>query len=297
MKNKHVILSGILILALLCVVGIYALNPGRTLAKDLPAKTEAPAEVAEREPASVATEEVDASENLPAEKEVAPATKIEANEKVAAADNVCPDLKAKIDTMDFDGLKSIRQGLPAHDSIRDRVLVNGATGSAFVVFGASYQSVTVDRVVGDDQIIEVIACIGGQSYDLLPFLGMTEVTIETLATMDPNLRLVMETRGVDVENGELLAQNSYSIYLGAVKEGDFLYIVDKDDPKLGDNNGGLLGVVGDKTYFTRDVNGNFLPVEDLTFFPDPEIWGETFDETAYFSWVESFTGDAPTSNP
>ena len=281
----------------------------QALTQAAPVTEKAPAEIKNTDSGNDIAKEGDGQAEEPAVKEkpaAADAPKAVVNEPPtplvkndeavpAAADvQLCADLRSQMAKGDADDIKPVRQGLPAKTDPRDHVLVGGAVSHVFMVFGNDYPNVTINRAIGDDIMTQVTYCTpDNTAYDLLPSLGMTWVTTDTLSTMDPNLVLIMRSRGVDTKSGEILMQNMYGINLGQVQTGSFIYALSADDPKLQVNDGVFLSVVGDNTYFDRDLEGAFLPIDKLTFFPSAEVFGNTIDEEAYAAYVASPPSNKP----
>jgi hypothetical protein len=181
--------------------------------------------------------------------------------------SACSSMLANINPFAVDGIKVVQQGLPTHGSWRDAVLRNGDTGTGLVYFGRDYPAVTFDRAVADDEFTRLVYCpANGSPVDLLPMVEMTWVTTDTLRTMSSDLVAVLKSRGVDVVEGEILQQNMYSVFLGPVEEGSFIFAVMQDNPRLGVNNGGLFAFVSDTTAYAVDLQGNSVPEEEWTFF-------------------------------
>jgi len=294
-----VILAVLVVVALCGIGGSYALGNIRTTPAraDQPVATEALALVPDVEPALVATEEVVVAEIVPAENEVVPVTENEAtNEEVVVADLAqsadeasdlpsCTDLRAKWENGDWDQAGNVRQALPQLMPGRSAVRDNGDIGIAFFYFSESYPSVTLHRAVPDDSFLQVIYCTeADKAYDLLPLLDVQAITAESVAELSANHQLALRSHSVELA-GEQLPQNLYEVYLGEVNPGAFIYFEAKDDAKLGVNDGVTAAVVSDRTFYTRSLTGEFLPIEEMTFFPSEEAFGDVINEEEYAEWL------------
>lgn len=159
---------------------------------------------------------------------------------------------------DFDSAVFIKGAMPMYQDLRTHVRQPGDTSSFLITFTVDFPSLTLQRLVADDVLTEAtyFSSPSAVGINIMPLLQMGPVTISEPA--DPDLRSYLKSRGVNVEVGEILAQNYQSVFLGGVKTGAYIIVKFKDDPKLQVNSGGLISFSADTDKFTVDLAGKLI---------------------------------------
>lgn len=140
-------------------------------------------------------------------------------------------------------------GLPAYTDMRAAVREPGDRATFLIDFGeGSADDVFIQRVVADDHLLRAEFCSRGGCVDILSLLDIGPVS-ETMPA-DADLRATMEARGVNVVEGEILAQNYNAVNLGPIELGDFLVFEVEDDVDLQVNRGLLIVLSADADAYT-----------------------------------------------
>jgi hypothetical protein len=177
-----------------------------------------------------------------------------------------PDGLSGLNIAELDMLRIYKDALPGYADFRGRVYNPGDDDTCAIRFGAAYPQITLLRAVGDDVIISATYYpLNGESIDLLPLLGMAPVTVGAAGIPADHARM-LQLRGVNTVDGELLSQNMYAVALGAVEEGSYLVFKFSDDPELEVNSGGLVVLSGDTDPWTKDLTGAL--VTNPTYIPE-----------------------------
>jgi hypothetical protein len=180
------------------------------------------------------------------------------------------ELNAQLEALPFDpfdslGMDVVGLGVQSEATFRDSVVTNGDSGVYYVYIKENYPRFVIHRVACDDTCKVEWHPDEGHSVDVTEQLEMAEITKEALATMSQNEKLILASKGINVEDGEILIQSTRSVFLGAVSAGSWLKIIATDNPELGDNVGPTITFTDDSDPWTVDLDGN--PV-DPTFVPE-----------------------------
>jgi len=171
-----------------------------------------------------------------------------------------------INPADFDATVYVKGALPMYQDLRTHIRTPGDTSSFLINIAVDFPSLTLLRLVADDVLTEATyySSPTAVGVDLMPLLQMGPVTTDEPA--DKSLRNYMEARGVNLEVGEILAQNYQAIFLGPVKSGAYFIVRFKDDPSLQVNSGGLISFSADTDPFTVTLQ-NVLMVNPSFVLP------------------------------
>ncbi len=159
-----------------------------------------------------------------------------------------------------DVLVNFRHELPAYMDFRGAIRTPADTATFLWRFDERYFTVTLLRVVADDELESVLY----NGEDITSLLEMVEVEAGAVG-ISPELAEMLALRGVNVGLGEDLIQNSYSIHLGSIEPGDEVRLVFRDNPEEQVNVGGMVVFSADTDPYTLELDGS--PVEFPTFIP------------------------------
>jgi len=180
-----------------------------------------------------------------------------------------PEANLVPETLVFDREENLNLNLPASVYFRQTVNNPGDDVVLKITITRDYDRLTLQRFVADDLLISAIYYPadgdGGGGILFTDLLQMTEPIDPGCPSMTKDEILILESRGVNCTEGEILGQNMQSIFLGTVKTGSYLIFKISDDPNLDVNNGSTAGFSWDTDDMTVDLNGD--PVE-ATFTPE-----------------------------
>lgn len=151
-----------------------------------------------------------------------------------------------------DQVFSFNGSVPAYSDFRAAVNQPGEAAVFVWNFTVPLENAVVVRVWPDDTLVSAKLLVPGQDpKDLTILFGM--FFVPKGGTGDATLDTVLQERGVNVVEGEILMQNKFSVNLGNVPAGSKIVFEIKDNEELAVNRG--IGVVIDTLVdaFTVDV--------------------------------------------
>ena len=141
---------------------------------------------------------------------------------------------------------------PAYSDFRTAVREPGDAATFVWNFDSGLDEAVLSRVWPDDILVSATLLIPGQDpIDITEMLEMFMVSAG--GTGDAELDAVLEERGVNIEEGELLPQNKHSLALGDIPAGSKIVFEIKDDAEKAVNRGIGVAVTTQVDAFTVSV--------------------------------------------
>lgn len=164
-------------------------------------------------------------------------------EIVEATDLPTIDLPADLASLPVDDAPVLWDNIGSSDwnyVFRNAVSSNGQAARFRIVFGADFEHVTIPKMSVDDLLtLAVYVVPGGEVYNITESFHLNK--IQAGGTGDPALDEVLETRWLNLTDGEDLPHITEAVYFGFVKEGSYIEFFIKDDVDQGVNRG--LGLI------------------------------------------------------
>ena len=134
---------------------------------------------------------------------------------------------------------------PAYSDFRSTVRQPGDSATFVWNFVSGLDGAVITRIWPDDELISAKLILPGKEpVDITKLFDM--VWVKAGGTGDAELDKVLEARGVNVVEGEILMQNKNAVALGNVPAGSKVVFEIKDNESLAVNRG--IGVVIDSNY-------------------------------------------------